>query len=469
VLGASSAPEGSLRRRLLRRLLVPLVMLFAVSGGASYLLSLHFANDVYDAWLYDSVNSLALEVEATTEGVRLDLPEVAQRILEWDVADTTYFRITGARSGQVAGRTDLPIRSDVMKPFHKAMLFNAKIDGRDVRIANLTLPATKNGEEVLVQVAETGRKRRELAREILISTLLPQVLLILSAVGIVGFGIRAGLIPLNQIEERLNAQDPRQLRPLPEAMVPKEIQPLTQAINDLLRRLDSALATQRRFVADAAHQLRTPLTALRLHLDQAALEVGHPDALPDLRRTLGNLRISADRAARLSNQLLALARAEPEAITEYSFETLDLRELAFDIGAEWVPRGLQKDIELSFEAEGNIPVRGSPTLLREALNNLLDNAVQYHPGGGRIVLAVSPSPPTISVSDDGPGIPKQHWADVFRRFHRGDRSGGEGSGLGLAIASEIMTAHGGRTSIWNGLDGRGVKISLEFPAEPSAA
>lgn len=465
MLEVAEPAQGSLRRRLLRRLLLPLVLLFAASGYGSYQLSLHFANDVYDAWLYDSVSSLALEVHSHAGGVQFELPDVAQRILEWDVTDKTYFRISGARSGQVAGREDLPSSGTATRSYRRATLFNARVDGRDVRIASLPLPETAGSEAVLVQVAETGRKRHELAREILLGTLLPQVLLILTAVGVVGFGIRAGLIPLKLIEDRLNAQDPRRLQPIPEAMVPREIRPLTQAINDLLRRLEAALATQRRFVADAAHQLRTPLTALRLHLDQAALEVGQPEALPDLRRTLGNLRVSADRAARLSNQLLALARAEPEAIPQQSFEPTDLRDLAFEIGAEWVPRALQKDVELSFEDVGKVIVRGNATLLREALNNLLDNAIQYHPGGGRVVLSVSASPPAIAVADDGPGIPKALWADVFRRFHRGDRSGGEGSGLGLAIASEIMAAHGGRTSIWHGIEGRGVKISLEFPVE----
>ncbi|GAC1624654.1 MAG: sensor histidine kinase N-terminal domain-containing protein [Nevskia sp.] len=460
---SSRAEQHSLRRSLLRRLLVPLVLLFAVSGGGSYLLSLHFANDVYDAWLYDSVSSLALEVEATDQGVRLDLPEVAQRILEWDVADTTYFRISGSRSGQVAGRADLPATGANARPYRKAMLFNARVDGRDVRIASLVLPVAHSGEQVLVQVAETGRKRRALAREILLGTLLPQVLLILTAVGIVGYGIRTGLVPLNLIAERLNAQDPRRLQPVPEAMVPNEIRPLTQAINDLLARLDATLATQRRFVADTAHQLRTPLTALRLQLDEAAFEVTKPELLPDLRRTLGNLRITTDRAARLSNQLLALARAEPEAITEHAFEALDLRELAFETGADWVPRALQKDLELSFEAPAAVPIHGNPTLLREALNNLLDNAVQYHAGSGRIVLSVTAAPPAVTVADDGPGIPKAHRADVFRRFHRGDRSGGEGSGLGLAIVKEIMTAHGGDAALAEGLDGRGVRISLVFP------
>ena len=459
---APETPQGSLRRRLLLRLLAPLVALFAISGVGSYLLSLHFANGVYDAWLYDSVNSLALEVSRTETGVQLDLPEFAQRILEWDVVDATYFRVSGSRSGDVAGRADLPATPANAEPFRKARLFDARLDGHDVRVASLLLPAVHLGEDVLVQVAETGRKRRALTREILLGTLLPQVLLIVAAVAVVGFGIRAGLTPLNLLAGRLDAQDPRRLQPIPESVVPSEIRPLAQAINDLLRRLDNALATQRRFVADAAHQLRTPLTALRLHLDQAALEARHPGTPADLRHTLGNLRISADRAARLSTQLLALARAEPDAIAEHSFESLDLRDLAFDTGAEWVPRALQKDIELSFESEAVGRVRGNRTLLREALNNLLDNAVQYHPGGGRIVLSVRNAPPTVAVADDGPGIPEQYRSDVFKRFHRGDRSGGEGSGLGLAIAQEIMAAHGGCATLADGLDGRGVRVSLVF-------
>lgn len=457
-------PKHSLRRRLLRRLLGPLLLLFAISGAASYGLALHFADGVYDDWLYDSVNSLALQVRRGDHGPRLDLRDEEKRVFEWDVEDQTYFRVIGADGRHITGDEILPASGVESERFHDATLFNAAVGGRAVRVVALPLSAQAVGESVVVEVGETGRKRLALAREILLGTILPQLLLIAVAAAVIGFGITAALEPLQLLATRLDEQDPRRLRPIADAGVPTEITPLTRALNELLRRLEAALAAQRRFVADAAHQLRTPLTALRLHLDQAALEADTSDAGLDLRRTLGQLRVSADRATRLSNQLLALARAEPDAVAVTSFETLDLRALAGETGADWVPRALAKKLELSFEAPEAAPARVSHTLLREALNNLLENAVHYHPGPGRIVLSVQAAPPVVTVADDGPGIPPQHHGDVFKRFHRGDRSGGEGSGLGLAIVQEIMLAHGGRAVLAPGLGGRGVAIRLEFPA-----
>jgi two-component system sensor histidine kinase TctE len=252
------------------------------------------------------------------------------------------------------------------------------------------------------------------------------------------------------------------LQPIANDDVPLEVQPLTHALNDLLHRLEAALISQRRFIADAAHQLRTPLTALKLHIEQAS----HETTLEAIQPVLEQLRISTERAARLSNQLLSLARTEPEAADALAFENLDLSELAREAGAEWVPRALAKHIELSFTADAEpVRVRGDATLLREAINNLLDNAVKYHPGGGAINISVQSQPsPAIEISDDGPGVPAELRDKVFTRFHRGDRSGEvQGSGLGLAIVQGIAQAHGGRVSLRDVIDNHGVAVRLQLP------
>lgn len=454
----------SLRRQLLARLMVPLLLLFASGAVASFALAAHFANSVYDDWLYDSVNSLALDVLVTDKGIGLDFPASAQRLFEWDDADIIYYRISGARTGYITGREDLPITGENTRTLRRATLFEATLGEERLHIAALVLPAARYGEDVTVEVAETGQKRTQLAREMLLGTLLPQALLIAVAFGVLGSGIRAALSPLRLLTAQLTARDHRDLQPLSDTKMPQELRPVTQALNDLLGRLDAALKAQRKFIADAAHQLRTPLTALKLYLDQAEREAMESVTPTALQASLAQLRRASDRAIRLSNQLLALARAEPDAQPAQQFAAMDLRALALETGAEWVPQAFSKHIELSFEGEAQPTAIGNAMLIREALNNLLDNAIKYHPGNGRIALSVEEAPTRIVVDDDGLGIPAAQRPFVVQRFHRGDRSSGDGSGLGLAIAHEIMAVHGGRVELETGSSGHGLRVSLVFPA-----
>jgi two-component system, OmpR family, sensor histidine kinase TctE len=223
---------------------------------------------------------------------------------------------------------------------------------------------------------------------------------------------------------------------------------------------------QRRFAADAAHQLRTPLTALKLNLEQAARET----SIESMRRQLVDASQAADRVTRLSNQLLLLARTEPKALAAMPFEPFDLAALAAEVGAEWVPRALQKDIDLSLSAPPPpVLLRGSRVLMAEVFNNLLENAIKYHPGKGHIAVTVSAQPLGFRVDDDGPGIPPALRERAQKRFYRLDRSGVEGSGLGLAIAQEIVTAHGGALSLGEGLNGKGLGVRVEFPVDAGRA
>lgn len=431
----------SLGGSLLAGLIGPLAILFLISGATSYGLAQYFADAVYDGWLFDSVSSLALEIHPSDQGPVVDMPPQTQRLFEWDVSDNTYFNISGARSGLIAGRANLPeVGSDVDR-YRSADLYNARMDGHNVRIAVLVLPAADYGEEVTVRVAETTRKRRGLARVILLSTLIPQLVLIAVAAFAIRRGIRLGLRPLRRIADRLESRSHRQLAPIAAEGVPQEVQPLTRALNELLARLEEALSSQRRFIAEAAHQLRTPLTAIKLQAEELRRE-GDATSMQPL---LDALRASADRATRLSNQLLSLARAEPDAATVRPFRRFDLAALVEETGAEWAPRAVSLGLDIHFIADADpqpIWVQGDPDLLREAINNLLDNAIKYHPGQGSIRLRVARLPtPRVTIEDDGPGIPSDQRAQMLRRFVRGSR--GEGSGLGLPIAQEIARLHGG--------------------------
>ncbi|HKY20250.1 MAG TPA: sensor histidine kinase N-terminal domain-containing protein [Vicinamibacterales bacterium] len=477
---------SSLRGRLVLVLVGPLAVLLVLGGVGSYGLAQYFADTVYDGWLFDSVSSLALEVESTPDGPFVDMPASTQRLFEWDVVDRTYFRITGKKKGLIAGRPDMPpiagdvdpykgafyydlladlttevTPGEVAEPREGALIYDGQLDGQAVRVAALELPAEEYGETVTLEVAETTRKRQALAQAILLSTLTPQLVLLLVAGIAVRRGVIHGLGPLRKIAERLQSRSHRELSPIADQGVPEEVRPLTRSLNDLLARLEVALTAQRRFIAEAAHQLRTPLTAIKLNAE----DVSRESTMEGARPLLVALRASTDRAVRLSNQLLSLARAEPDGTVARTFETVDLHSLVQETGAEWAPRALERGIEMQFTAENDdVPVlmEGDPGLLREAISNLVDNAIKYHPGSGTILLRVAAQPsPQIVIEDDGPGIHPDERPQMLGRFVRGRK--GEGSGLGLSIALEIARIHRGTLNLEDAPGGRGLLVRLSFP------
>jgi len=324
-----------------------------------------------------------------------------------------------------------------------------------VRAAQVRVPQPK-GNPIVVEVAQRVGSRYRIAVEFLIAIMMPLALLLLAGWVIVWRVVNQQLNPLTDLADALNQQTHISLEPVDETYVPREIRPLTSAMNALLVRLQSALDAQRKFIADAAHQLRTPLTAVKLHAEQALNSRDPAKAIEAVKE----LRASADRAVRLSNQLLSLARAEPGEQAA-RFTDFDLAALAFETGAEWVPRALAATVDLGFqrlddpENEHPLIVRGYLVLTREVLGNLIDNALKYIPpfrqDGARVTVSVTASRDQagqqfgeIVVEDNGPGVPHDQQPDLFKRFFRGDGQTIEGgAGLGLAIVHDIMALHGG--------------------------
>lgn len=474
----------SLRSRLLVALLAPVTILFALSGTVSFSLAKYFADSVYDGWLFDSASSLAQEVEYGPAGPSVDIPASVQRLFEWDVADKTYFRIVSEGAGVIAGRARMPppsgdvhryrgsVLDDMLSEITEhiewdevgseggAIIYDGELDGEPVRIASLRLPPGSVGGEVRVEVAETTRKRRALAQAILVSSLVPQVLLIGVATLAVWRGVSLGIRPLNQLADKIRARSHLEMSPIADPEVPLEIRPLSRALNELLGRLHQAMTLQRRFVAEAAHQLRTPLTAIKLDVENLQREnpVGAVGSL------IGSLAVSTDRAVRLSNQLLSLARAEPDGTRPESLGPVDLDSLARETCAEWAPRALRRGLDIQYVApdtDRRAVIHGDADLLREALSNLLDNAIKYTPPPGHILVEVHGGrAPSVSVEDDGPGIDPVDKARMMKRFVRGTR--GEGSGLGLAIALEIARLHRGDLCLSERDQAKGLKATLSF-------
>jgi two-component system sensor histidine kinase TctE len=460
-------PEQSLlRTKLLHWLLVPLAVLLTADTFISYWVALRFSERAYDHALVEIAREAALHLGADNGGLRFEMAEEARQVIFSDPRDILYFEITDQRGTHIDGvRVPPPaVTGDVA---NGERLYDGEIDGTPVRIAELRLGIAGGAQPLtgVVRIAETKVKRTELAREIVLSVVLPQIVLIALAGVLVWVGVVRGLSPLIKLQQAVASRSYRDRSPVVVDEVPGEVRPLMEAINQLLERLDNVLTMQNRFIADAAHQLKTPVAAL-----QAQLELALNETDPErMRESLEKIAAGLDRVSRLVSQLLALARNEPEAARTMNVAPVDLAALAFEATGEWLDEALKRNIDLGFDGEPRgIIVQGDAARLRELLDNLLDNALRYTSPGGKVTVKVSASPyPAVAVNDDGPTIPPGDRMLVFERFHRVLGTSQTGSGLGLAIAQEIAHLHGARITPSEDLDGRGNTFTLSFDrAEP---
>ncbi len=458
----------TLRDKLLFYLLIPLSLLWVFSGMVTYFIARNYANIAYDRALFDTVESIEEQIQFTNGRATIELPEVARNILRYDKRDKVYFEVRQADGDVLAGEPGIPDPPADKKAIGKAIYHNGTLRGEAVRIASLYVNADKavtgkddhRGQVVLVQVAETLNKRETLVKEALWAVIAPQLFLILAAGASVWIVVSRSLAPLEQLRDAVSNRSDRDLSPLQEKPAPREVQPLLRAFNDLMQRLSQVMRVQRNFIADAAHQLRTPLARLTIQTD---LALRHTDT-GTLRDALGQIRAGIDRTNHLVDQLLALARAETGPDVSQEFVSLDLNELASSQTADWVPPAIRKQIDLGYEGpEKPVPLFGQPLLLRVMLANILDNAVRYTPPGGKItVRLVADGKPLLTVEDSGPGIPPEERERVFTRFYRVADDGESGSGLGLAIVREIARAHDARVWLEDAGAPVGTRVNIEF-------
>lgn len=447
-----SARPPQLRTQLLVWVLAPLFVLLTADTFATYWIALRFSQRAYDRSLVEIAREISLHLRGAHDALSLDLPYEARKVLLSDPQDRIWFAVSSADGRVLAGD---PIPSGGATGSSEHAFYNARIGEAPVRVVELRVPANS----AVVRVAETETKRNELAREILLSVVLPQVLLIAIAGAVVWVGVVRGLSPLERLRGALAERSHHHRGPVGAGDVPAEVMPLVQSINELLGRLDSAMTLQSRFVADAAHQLKTPIAALKTEL-QLALREDDPDRA---RQSLRSAQAALERLSRLVSQLLSLARNEPEAAGALQLAPLDLDALALQVAKDWVPAALERGIDLGFEGSGRpVTVQGHAGRLRELLDNLLDNAVRYTREGGRVTVRVSAAR-LLEVNDDGPAIPESERRRVFERFHRLLGSADGGSGLGLAIAQEIARIHGAEIALCEDADGVGNTFSVAFP------
>jgi two-component system sensor histidine kinase TctE len=467
-IGSRTSRARTLRRQLIAWLAAPLFVLWLVSTVVDFDIAKRFVNLAYDRALLDAALDVGRQVKVLNEQIYLDLPEPAMQILQTRDAGQLYYRVTGPDREYVSGEPDLtrPPEESAESTADRVQYYDDKFRGLMIRAVALRVPVQPGSGRgaVLIQVAERVTVRDEFARQILLRMVLPQGILILLAGFAVWYGVGRGLAPLSTLRREIENRSHRDLSALSEEQAPREVRPLIHAMNDLLSRLATAIATQQRFIADAAHQLRTPIAGLKTQTELALRQSPPGGAQDALRR----LQTATEQSARLVNQLLSLARAEPGAKLRHAVERLDLARLARDTTTDWVPRALARGIDLGYEGvEGAAWIEGDHFLVRDLLGNLLDNAIRYTQQGGQVTVRVSAGGDAVrlSVEDNGPGIPEHERERVFERFYRVLGTGTEGCGLGLAIVREIALSHGAEVALEGGPGGRGTVVRVTFPRE----
>ena len=455
---------GSLRRRLLGTLALLLVALMLASGVSAYFNGREAADTAYDRTLLASARTIAAGLSQRDGTLSADVPYVALDTFAYDNVGRIYYQVLDWDGHLISGYEHLPgppaatARTDDYPAL--ARFYNATYRGQDVRVVSLLKPVIEpnlNGMAE-IRVAETDEARFSMARSLMADTLLRLGLLAFAALVMVGFAVSAALRPLERLRTAVEERQPDDLRPLPVVQVQHELAPLVRSLNHFTERLRAQFERQAQFIADAAHELRTPLAALK-----ARVELGLRAERPEQwRETLEAAALGTDRLTHLANQLLSLARVEngARAIAEGGAQRLDLTQLARELGMAMAPLAHARGVALALEADAPVWLKGEPTLLNELLSNLVDNALAHTPKGGNVILRVS-APAVLEVEDDGPGIPASDRERVFERFYR---LGPQGSGLGLAIVGEICRAHLAHISLHDGAQG-GLRVRVSFIAD----
>ncbi len=451
------APESapSIQRRLLWFLLPPLAALMLAGVYANYRAATAFVESAYDERLGDTAISLAGSLIRDGRGLRVDANAVPATAHRADHLVTLRYAIVSSGGELLAGSREVPAAAASVTA--NPTFADVVLAGERMRVASYRVNV--DSDAAIISVAESAAQRAVPGRFILASTWLLDFIQLDVTLLIVWLGVHFGLKPLLSLRRQIEAGSPRALKHLDVAAVPAEVKPLVEALNLLFDVLAEAARSQRRFVADTAHQLRTPITGLLGNLE---LLMKEPASLA-LRPRLQGLHAGMENLARSANQLLALARADPATSFAEQFDTVDLKALAGRMVESNVDRALNAGLDLGVEADA-VAVRGNLRLLEDLLGNLVDNAIHYTPRGGHVTVRVSLSDgrPALEVEDDGPGIPEDQRGRVRERFYRIPGTTGHGCGLGLAIVSEIAEAHGAQFSLESGPGGTGTRARLLF-------
>jgi two-component system, OmpR family, sensor histidine kinase TctE len=452
------ASANTVKRRLLTLLLPPLVALLAGGVLLDYINGMAPLRHAYDQSLANAALTIAGQVRRDADG-RLQADQAAQIMDALSAGQPedghqSFFQIRGA------GRSDLIGNAGLAQAFPLQTGFvyqDSLYHGQRIRV--VTYRGDTPAGPLAVSVAETLHRQYAASRRIVGSLVLTDVVQLLATVALIWFGVNLGLRPLLRMRDDIAARSPQDLAPLDVSSVPGEVQLVVVAINRLFATVREAAQSQQRFLADAAHQIRTPLAGLKSRLevllDQPSAEISRED--------LQTLVQSVDRLAHTAHQLLALARAEPAAHVSLAFERVDLGQLSEQAAERAFDRAIAQGLELEVQVE-QVVVNGVPWLLRELLDNLIDNAIRYTQPGGKVVVRChrQDGGVQLQVEDNGPGIPSAQRMRVRERFYRVPGSPGTGTGLGLAIVDEVARLHRAQLVIDAGEGGAGTCVTLMF-------
>lgn len=455
---------SSLRKKLLRLLVPPLLILILIASSILFRFAIVEQRDAFDNGLYDSAYSIYQLLEKSDDSIEnLSLPKNEKQFILNDHSDVIFYNVMDTKGKVLNGETDPgllhPIQAQASNPsFRDGVVHNLK-----VRIVSTLVNIENNGAKlpVYIQVAETLNKREALARNVLIDIFFPQLLLVIFTIAIIWFGVERGLQPLFDLQAAVSKRSYLDLSSIEMPDVPTEVMILVNSVNSLMRQLESVLSAQNRFIADAAHQLRTPLAGAQAQLELALLE-SNPEQHQQL---LERVSESMERLSHTITQLLSLARNQQDATYNKVMSPVNLNQIAQEVTTDMVPTAIKKGLDLGFEADSqNMMILGETKRLKEMLYNLVDNALLYTPAGGKVTVKIQREAGEIvlSVIDNGPGISKDEREKVFERFHRIMGSGHEGSGLGLAIVMEIVQLHQANIEIIDEPLKKGLNIQVSF-------
>ena len=460
-----SGLRPSLRRRLLVFLLIPMAALLVLDAGLTYGVALSYANRVHDRDLSD--DALTLAKMMGNQQLGSELTPQARFLLEYDPDGHSYFSVRSSKHGLLAGNPQLPQPARAPPLNVAPMLYDTQLGKHPLRAAAIHMLSQRDpGDSLIITVADTLRDRRQQAREILLLATVMQTLLLICVLSLVWFGVNHGLRVLDPLTARLAARS-HELTPIGRDDVPQEILPLTRTIDALFGRLRSMLALHDRFIADAAHQLRTPLAGLSLHVERALADP-RPATVAD---ALAHIHRLTQRAARTSSQLLALTRAQAAPVDAVERSLLDLSRLIPEAVSLRVHEALVAGVDLGYQGPRQpLCIIGDAACVHDLLDNLIDNSIRYAGRGSSVTVTLQPYADggvSLSVEDDGPGVPPALLPRLSERFFRAPGSSEDGSGLGLAIVQRIAERHHAEVIYQLG-EVRGLCVEVRFPAAPAS-
>ncbi|GHU31665.1 sensor histidine kinase [Betaproteobacteria bacterium] len=445
--------------------LVPILLITAVW---SYRNAMDAANHAYDRSLTTATQAIAENIHVSNGRIFADIPYAAMDLVDDGVQERIYYAILEPNGRALTGYEDLLLPKEIDPPTSIPLMVDSRFREHDIRLGilakRLYAPELPDGDTVTILFAETTEARTQLALRLFLDNLKWQILMVVMIIAVLGFALSRIFHPLLALRESIRQRNAEDLTPVPVNEVPTEVRPLIDAINNHMARLAQMLQARRRFLADAAHQIRTPLAVLGTQAEYG----GRQSDPEEMRRTFESMLNSIRGTRHMASQMLILARAEPANGLIQERATLDIAELAREVAGDFVVLALEKNIELAFEApDSPLPMDGDATMLREMISNIVDNALRYTPANGHVTLAVAHAGTRaiLRVTDDGPGIPPSERGKVFQRFYRILGSGdSEGSGLGLCIAREIGQAHGGAIHL-DDASGGGLIVEIILPIQ----